>query len=126
MTIIRIGLDTSKHVFQIHGLREREAGIAAQLRRSESRKFFAQLPPTRSASRRAAPRIHWARLFARLGPRSAADAAAIYQGHVKRGKKRRDRCRGDLRAIADDDGGLWPVKTAEQQAALTSSGWPTC
>ncbi len=72
MTIIRIGLDTSKHVFQIHGVDENEKPVLRrQLRRSEVEKFFAKLAPTRigignslpswrrreSASRRAAPRI---------------------------------------------------------------------
>ena len=36
MTIIRIGLDTSKHVFQIHGVDENEKPVLRrQLRRSE-------------------------------------------------------------------------------------------
>ncbi len=43
MTIIRIGLDTSKHVFQIHGVDESEqAVLRRQLRRGEMTKFFAQ------------------------------------------------------------------------------------
>ena len=43
MTIIRIGLDTSKHVFQIHGVDENEKPVLRrQLRRSEVEKFFAQ------------------------------------------------------------------------------------
>ena len=57
MTIIRIGLDTSKHVFQIHGVDENEqAVLRRQIRRGEVAKFFAKLPPTRTVSRRAAPR----------------------------------------------------------------------
>ena len=36
MTIIRIGLDTSKHVFQVHGVDESEqAVLRRQVRRSE-------------------------------------------------------------------------------------------
>jgi len=36
MTIIRVGLDTSKHVFQIHGVDENEQPVLwRQLRRSE-------------------------------------------------------------------------------------------
>jgi transposase len=57
MTIIRIGLDTSKHVFQIHGVDENEQPVLRrQLRRSEVDKFFAKLAPTRIGMRRAAPR----------------------------------------------------------------------
>ena len=48
MTIIRIGLDTSKHVFQIHGVDEKERPVLRrQSRRSEVEKVFAKLPPTR-------------------------------------------------------------------------------
>jgi len=47
MRIIRIGLDTSKHVFQVHGVDENETpALRRQLRRSEVAKFFAKLPPT--------------------------------------------------------------------------------
>ena len=51
MTIIRIGLDTSKHVFQVHGVDENEqAVLRRQVRRSEMARFFAKLPPTRTRS----------------------------------------------------------------------------
>src|SRR5215471_11291958 len=46
MTIIRIGLDTSKHVFQIHGVDENEQPVLRrQNRRSEVVKFFASAFP---------------------------------------------------------------------------------
>ena len=48
MTISRIGLDTSKHVFQIHGVDENEQVVLRrQVRRGEVEKFFAKLAPTR-------------------------------------------------------------------------------
>jgi hypothetical protein len=41
MTIIRIGLDTAKHVFQVHGVDENEQTVVRrQLRRGEMGKFF--------------------------------------------------------------------------------------
>jgi len=41
-------LDTSKHVFQIHGVDENEQVVLRRpVRRSEVAKFFAKLPPTR-------------------------------------------------------------------------------
>lgn len=71
MTIIRIGLDTSKHVFQIHGVDENEQVVLRrQIRRSEVAKFFAKQPPTESASRRAAPRIIGRGCCAASGTRS--------------------------------------------------------
>jgi transposase len=48
MRIIRVGLDTSKHVFQVHGVDESEQPVMrAQLRRNAVAKFFAKLPPAR-------------------------------------------------------------------------------
>ena len=48
MTIIRIGLDTAKHVFQVHGVDENEQTVVRrQLRRGEMGKFFTKLAPTR-------------------------------------------------------------------------------
>ena len=44
MKVIRIGLGTSKHVFQIHGVDEDEQ---AESRRSAVAKFFTTLAPTR-------------------------------------------------------------------------------
>src|SRR6516165_2793956 len=47
MTIIRIGLDTSKHVFQVHGVDENEQPVLQrQIRRSEAAKFSPKRAPT--------------------------------------------------------------------------------
>ncbi len=45
--IIRIGMDTSKHVFQLHGVNAAEAPVLRKkLRRKEMVAFFEKLPPT--------------------------------------------------------------------------------
>jgi len=45
--IIRIGMDTSKHVFQLHGVNAAEEPVLRKtLRRNELIKFFEKLPPT--------------------------------------------------------------------------------
>ena len=68
MTIIRIGLDTSKHVFQVHGVDEREQPVLRrQLRRSEVEKFFAKLAPTRIGLEACGASHHWARVLRGLG-----------------------------------------------------------
>jgi transposase len=55
MTIIRIGLDTSKHVFQVHGVDEEQKPVLRrQLRRGEVEKvspivaIWLQAPSVRS------------------------------------------------------------------------------
>ena len=70
MTIIRIGLDTAKHVFQVHGVDETETAVLrAQLRRGAVAKFFAKLPPTGSGWRHAVLRITGRGCCARSGTR---------------------------------------------------------
>jgi transposase len=64
MTIIRIGLDTSKHVFQIHGVDENEQPV---LRRQNLVKLFAKLAPTRIALEACGAAHHWARVLRGLG-----------------------------------------------------------
>ena len=68
MSIIRIGLDTSKRVFQIHGVDENEKVVLRrQLRRSEVEKFFAKLAPTPIGIEACGASHHWARLLRGLG-----------------------------------------------------------
>ena len=61
--IIRIGMDTSKHVFQLHGVNAAEAPVLRKkLRRKEMVAFFEKLAPTVIAieacgARRAVPAI---------------------------------------------------------------------
>ena len=64
MKVIRIGLDTSKYVFQIHGVDEDEQ---AGLRRSAVAKFFATLAPTRISIETCGASHHWARVLRGLG-----------------------------------------------------------
>jgi len=46
--IIRIGMDTSKAVFQLHGVNDREHPVLRKrLSRSQVEDFFARLSPTR-------------------------------------------------------------------------------
>ena len=45
--IIRIGMDTSKHIFQLHGVDATEQVVLRRkLRRNQVLEFFAKLPPT--------------------------------------------------------------------------------
>jgi transposase len=45
-TIVRIGLDTSKNVFQLHGVDETEQPVLRRkLRRGQVLAFFSRLPP---------------------------------------------------------------------------------
>ena len=61
MKAIRIGLDTSKHVFQIHGVTRtsrRDCGVA---------NFFTTLAPTRIRIEACGASHHWAGVLRGLG-----------------------------------------------------------
>jgi hypothetical protein len=64
--IIRIGMATSKHVFQLHGVNAAEEPVPRRkLRRNDMVVFFERLAPTIIAIEAAGASHHWARL---LGP----------------------------------------------------------
>ncbi len=66
--IIRIGLDTSKSVFQLHGVdRSEQPVLRKQLARREMIRFFEKLPPTVIALEACAASHHWARRFTAFG-----------------------------------------------------------
>ena len=66
--IIRIGMDTSKHVFQLHGVNAAEVPILRKkLRRKEMVAFFEKLAPTVIAIEACGASHHWARLLQSFG-----------------------------------------------------------
>jgi transposase len=131
MTIMRIGLDTSKHVFQVHGVDEREqAVLRRQLRRSEVEKFFAKLAPTRVGLEACGASHHWARVLRGVGHEVVLIPPQYIKPYVKRGKN--DAIRACPRAGPRPDPGaaaiceamsrpgmrFVPVKSSQEQAAL--------
>jgi transposase len=64
MKVIRIGLDTSKHVFQIHAIDEDEQ---AGSRRIAIAKFVTTLAPTRIRIEACGASRHWAGVLHGLG-----------------------------------------------------------
>ena len=90
MTIIRIGLDTAKHVFQVHGVDENEHTVVrGQLRRGEMRTFFNRLAPTRIGLEACGASHYWARLLRGLGHEVVFATAAINQAVCQ---ARQERC----------------------------------
>ena len=60
--LTRIGVDTSKSVFQLHGVDEKEqAVLRKQLRRRQFVVFFAKLEPTLVGLEACGASHHWAR-----------------------------------------------------------------
>ena len=123
MRIIRIGLDTSKHVFQIHGVEENEQpALRRQIRRSEVEKFFAKQPATRIGIEACGASHHWARVLRRLGHEVVLMPPQYIKPYVKRGKNDAIDAAAICEAMSRPSMRFVPVKTAESQAALAMLG----
>ena len=125
MTIIRIGLDTSKQVFQIHGVDENEQPVLRrQVRRQEMAKFFTKLPPTRIGMEACGASHHWARLLRGLGHEVVLIPPQYVKAYVQRGKNDRIDAEAICEAMSRPivQARFVPIKTVEQQAALTMLG----
>ena len=85
--IIRIGLDTSKHVYQLHGVdSEEEPVLRKKLRRKEMVAFFQKLAPTVIAIEACGGSHHLARSLATFGHEVKLIPPHYVKPYVKRGK----------------------------------------
>jgi transposase len=121
--IIRIGMDTSKHVFQLHGVDAAEMPILRRkLRRREMIAFFERLAPTRIAIEACGASHHWARLLGAFGHEVQLIAPQLVKPYVKRGKNDAADAEALCEAMSRPTMRFVPIKTAEQQAALMLVG----
>ena len=121
--ISRIGMDTSKHIFQLHGVNAAEAPVLRKkLRRKEMVTFFAKLAPTVIAIEACGASHHWARLLQSFGHSVKLIAPQLVKPYVKRGKNDAADAEALCEAMSRPTMRFVPVKTAEQQAALMLVG----
>lgn len=117
--ISRIGVDTSKHVFQLHGVNAAEEPVLRKkLRRKEMPGFFAKLPPTVISIEACGASHHWARLLQSFGHTVKLIAPQLVKPYVKRGKNDAADAEALCEAMSRPTMRFVPVKTAERQAAL--------
>jgi len=121
--IIRIGMDTSKYIFQLHGVDEAERVV---LRKRLSRKamldFFAKLPPTVVIIEACGAAHHLARELGKLGHTVKLIAPQLVKPYVARNKNDGRDAEGLCEAGSRPRMRFVPVKTVEQQAALMLLG----
>ena len=123
MTIIRIGLDIAKHVFQVHGVDENEVTVLRrQLRRSEMKKFFNKLAPTRIGLEACGASHYWARLLRVLGHEVVLLPPQYIKPYVKRGKNDANDAEANCEAMSRPGMRFVPIKSAESQAELMPLG----
>jgi len=120
MSVSMIGLDTSKSVFQIHGVNEAgKVEIRRKLRRSELIAFFEKLESCTVVMEACGAAHHWARVLTGLGHTVKLIAPEAVKPFVKKGKKN-DAV--DAAAICEaasrPDVKFVPIKTVEQQGIL--------
>jgi transposase len=96
--------------------------LRRQLRRGEVEKFFAKLAPTRIGIEACGASHHWARLLRGLGHEVMLIPPQYIKPYVKRGKNDTLDAEAICEAMSRPTMRFVPVKTAEQQAALTMLG----
>jgi transposase len=121
--IIRIGMDTSKHIFQLHGVDATEQVVLRRkLRRNQVLEFFAKLPPTVIGIEACGAAHYWARELRKLGHEVKLMAPQHVKAYVKRNKNDGRDAEGLCEAMSRPTMQFVPVKTEEQQAALMLAG----
>ena len=121
--IIRIGMDTSKHIFQLHGVDAAEQVVLRRkLRRNQVLEFFAKLPPTVIGIEACGAAHYWARELRKLGHEVKLMAPQHVKAYVKRNKNDGRDAEGLCEAMSRPTMQFVPVKTEEQQAALMLAG----
>ena len=121
--IIRIGIDTSKSVFVLHGVDAAEQPVLRKkLRRSQVLEFFAKLEPTKIGLEACGAAHYWARELMALGHEVVLLPPQYVRPYVKRGKNDAADAEAICEAMSRPTMRFVPVKTAEQQAALMLAG----
>jgi transposase len=118
--IIRIGLDTSKNVFQLHGVDESEQPVLRRtLRRRAMLPFFAKLAPTRVGMETCGGSHYWARELRGLGHEVALIPPQYVKPYVDRGKNDAADAEAICEAMSRPKVAkrFVTVKTVEQQAS---------
>jgi transposase len=117
--IIRIGMDTSKRFFQLHGVDAAEQPV---LRRKLTRKqmiaFFEKLPATVVGIEACGASHHWGRLLSELGHEVKLLPTQLVKPYVTRNKNDAKDAEALCEAMSRPKMRFVRVKTAEEQAAL--------
>ena len=115
----RIGMDTSKQIFQLHGVDGSEQVVLRKkLRRRQVLEFFAGLEPTVVGLEACGGSHYWARELERLGHEVRMMAPQFVKPYVKRGKNDAADAEAICEAMSRPTMRFVPVKSEENQAAL--------
>jgi transposase len=117
MKFKRIAIDTSKHVFTLHGVDEQERPVLRrELKRSQMEIFFGKQPPTEVVLEACGGSHHWGRLLSKLGHRVRLIPPQYVKPFVKRAKNDRNDAEAISEAASRPTMSSVAVKTIDQQA----------
>jgi transposase len=117
--ITRIFVDTSKSVFQLHGVNSSEQVVVRKkLSRGAFVAFFAKLAPTVVAMEACGSAHHWARTLSQMGHEVKLIAPQLIKPYIKRNKNDARDAEGGCEAMSRPTMRFVPVKSTERQAAL--------
>ena len=121
--LIRVGMDTSKSVFVLHGVDAAEKVVLRKkLRRQQVIEFFGKLKPTKIGLEACGAAHYWARELEALAHEVVLLPPQYVKPYVKRGKNDAADAEAICEAMSRPTMRFVPVKTAEQQAALMLAG----
>jgi transposase len=113
----RIGIDTSKAVFTLHGIDQQERPLLrTNLRRAQIIPFFKELPPTVIALEACGGSHYWVRELTTLGHAVRLIPPQYVKPYVKRGKNDRNDAEAICEAAGRQGMHFVPAKSVTQQA----------
>ncbi|HWQ94863.1 MAG TPA: IS110 family transposase [Gammaproteobacteria bacterium] len=119
MKLTRIGLDTAKQVFQVHGVDDHgKAVLKKQLARGRVLEFFSNLPPCLVGIEACAGTHYWARELSKLGHTARLMAGQFVAPYRKSGKNDANDAEAICEAVGRPTMRFVSVKSVEQQAIL--------
>src|ERR1700693_1454305 len=117
MKFKRIAIDTSKHVFTLHGVDNQERPVLRrELKRGQVEAFFSKLPATEVVLEACGGSHHWARVLGALGHHVRLIPPQYVKPFVKRAKNDRNDAEAISEAASRPSMHSVVVKTVEQQA----------
>jgi transposase len=112
-----IAMDTSKHVFTLHGVDEwGNVLLRRELRRQQVEAFFGKLPATKVVLEACGSSHHWGRVLTALGHRVGLIPPQYVKPFVKRSKNDRIDAEAISEAAQRPSMRFVPVKSAEAQS----------
>jgi transposase len=117
MKFKRIAIDTSKHVFTLHGVDEKEQPVLwRELKCDQVEAFFSKLPGTEVVLEACGGSHHWARMLQGMGHQVRLIPPQYVKPFVKRSKNDRNDAEAISEAAARPTMRSVMVKTVDQQA----------